>query len=101
VLLQSHGTEVGGQHGEALAGEMERVATVSGAQFEHVMGAAAAEDLCGVHGRVGRLPSVHPGVLVVRLVPVLTLTLGQLAPGLRPAAPFPPSDPHRPLDQPA
>ncbi|WP_448698995.1 hypothetical protein [Streptomyces avidinii] len=71
-LFQSHRAEVAGQHGETLAGEVQRFTAVAGTRLQHLAGADGPEDSRGMDRRLGRFLAVHTGVLAVGLLPVRT-----------------------------
>lgn len=76
-LFQTHRTEVGGQHGEALAGEVQRITAMAGTQLQHLPGIGGPEDGSGVDRRIGWLLPVHAGMLAVDLLPVGALNVAQ------------------------
>jgi hypothetical protein len=83
-LLEGGRGEVGGGDGQAAPGEVQRVAPVPGAQFQHAVRASAGEQVGRVRGGRRRLLPVHPGVLPVGGLPVLALPPGQIAVHLLP-----------------
>ncbi len=70
-LFEADGTEIGSGHREALAGEVQRVPSVAGAELQD--GPARREHRGGVLRRLRRPLAVHAGVVGVRPLPVLTL----------------------------
>lgn len=58
-LCNRYVAEIGGQHLQTRAGEMEAVPALAGRQFQHPVGPGSLEDLECVPGRQGRAGPIH------------------------------------------
>lgn len=63
-LFQTHRAEVGGQHGEPLAGEVQRVTAMAGTQLQHLPAPAAPKTaaawIAGSDGSSPYMPGCQP-----------------------------------------